>query len=672
MLRVGYIAVVILMINVLKAQVSAPQLRCLSVGSGSNVVLTWIPPNDPGGLFFSYEIFHSSLAGGPYTTIGTVTPIGTTTYTHATAAASIQSQYYYIRTKFGPAGINTSSNSDTLHTIYLNPNNPLDGVAHLLYNNLKQPPLSSSTSSFSIYREFPVGNWVNIANTSNTFYNDSITRCMNLFYNYQIVLGDASGCVSTSNIKGDFFKDSQGPTRVALDSVSVLPNGQTVLGYEQSVSPDCVGYLIFQVINSVNTPIGNANGQSTTLFTFTSTAALNNPITFLNAPTDSCGKAGLLNFPHTTMHLRQSYDKCKYETRLIWNAYSGWDSGVSEYRVYYSVNGGNFQLLGSTNQTFYNHTGVDPAKNVTYYVRAFNGTKTVSSSSNRVSFFSYQTVAPDFIYIRSVSVINDESIKIKFFVDSLKMGSNFDLYRSKDGLSFGKIGTINFTGVGNYQYVDKDLTTRSQSYYYKAIAKDSCGNDRTSSSIVQSILLYVNNQKESEFNKKLTWNNYTGFAGGLAGYSIYRVVNDVVSNNPCGYTNGATNEYIDNIEDLAPEGSKIEYFVSAIESLGNPYGIVESANSNLATTYAEADVYVPKAFAPKGVNKIWKPVTHFVDKSDYNLKIYNRWGNLLFNTNDDMQGWDGNGAPNDTYVYLITYKNSRGEYVELQGTFTLL
>lgn len=672
MLKIGYIAGFILMVNVLTAQVNAPQLRCISVGLGGEVVLTWIPPNDPGGQFFSYEVFHSSLAAGPFTQVGTVTPIGTNTYTHATTLGTVQSQYYFVRTKFGAGGANTSTNSDTLRSIYLNPNNPLDGVAHLLYNNIKQPPLSSSSSSFSVYREFPAGTWVNIANTSSTSYNDSITRCISLFYNYQIALGDASGCSSSSNIKGDFFENAQGPSRVAIDSVSVLPNGHTNIGYSSSISGDCVGYLIYQVINSVNTPIGNAAGQFNTLFTFTSTAALNNPLVFLNAPLDSCGKEGLLNFPHTTMHLRQSYDKCKYETRLIWNAYSGWDGGVSEYKVYYSVNGGNFQLLGSTNQTFYNHTGVDPAKNVTYFVRAFNSTKTITSSSNRVSFFSYQTVAPDFVYIRSVSVKDKEAITIKFFVDSLKMGASFDLYRSKDGSSFSKIGSIGFTGVGNYQFTDTDVSTKSESYFYKAVAKDSCGNDRTTSNVAESILLYVNNQKDSQFNKKLTWNNYTGFAGGLAGYSIYRVLNDVMSNTPSGYTNGAVNEYIDNIEDLAPEGSKIEYYVSAIESLGNPYGIVEAANSNLATTYAEADVFVPKAFAPKGVNKIWKPVTHFVDKSDYNLKIYNRWGNLLFNTNDDMQGWDGNGAPNDTYVYLITYKNSRGEYVELQGTFTLL
>jgi gliding motility-associated-like protein len=357
---------------------------------------------------------------------------------------------------------------------------------------------------------------------------------------------------------------------------------------------------------------------------------------------------------------------------LFWNAYSGWKNGVSEYHVYYSVDGGNYQLAGITNQNNFLHSGVAPSKNVSYFVRAFNSNKTITSSSNRINFFTQQTIAPDFIYLRSVSVTSDESIQIRFMIDSLKTGNGFDIYRGDDGLNFNKVGFIKFNGTGSYGFNDVGLKTREHSYFYKAIAKDSCNNDRTSSSVVASILLKVNNQKENMFNKQLTWNKYSGFSGGIAGYSIYRVVNDVVPSTPSAYTSGNDNFYTDNIEELAPEGSKIEYFVNAIEGLGNPYGIEETAISNLATTYIEADVYAPSAFAPNGINKVWKPVTHFVDKSEYNLKIFNRWGNLLFETNDINEGWTGKGATNEVYVYLISYKNARGEYIQLTGNFLLL
>ena len=76
--------------------------------------------------------------------------------------------------------------------------------------------------------------------------------------------------------------------------------------------------------------------------------------------------------------------------------------------------------------------------------------------------------------------------------------------------------------------------------------------------------------------------------------------------------------------------------------------------------------------APNGKNKIWLPITHFIDKADYNVSIFNRWGTKLFETNDATKGWDGKNALPDVYVYLINYKNSRGEYQQLKGTLILL
>lgn len=661
-----------LIVNLLKAQVAAPQLRCLAVGASGDVTLTWIPPADPGAQFFSYEIYRSLSLTGTYTNVGSVGSIGTTTFNHAAATATGIANFYYVKTRFGAAGTSTSSSSDTLKTIFLNLNISNPGLPVLQYNQLHQPPLASTSVSFSVLREYPSATWVNIINTGNLKYTDTITICTKQNYNYQVIIGDGSGCISASNIQGGLLEDTWRPDPIVIDSVSVLPNGQTIISYQQSGAGDCVGYIVYQDIGPVGGPttsIAYVPGKTTTLFTFTSTSALNEPLIFIVSPTDSCALPAPFSDAHKTIFLDHTYDKCNYQTQLSWTAYAGW--AVTEYRVYYSVNGAPFQFLGSTNNTFFTHTNVAPDKNITYYIRAFKGDG-VSSSSNRVTFFSYQTIAPDFIYISSVSVKNDAEINIKFIVDAIKMGNGFDLYRSDDGASYKKIAFIPFTGGPNYFFTDADLTTREKSYYYKALAKDSCGNDRTQSSIVKSVWLQVADVKDHMFEKRLTWNNYTAFGGGLGGYSIYRIVNDVMPSQPTDYTNGADNEYIDNVENEAEEGSKIEYMVMAIEALGNPNNIAETANSNRATTYVEADVFVPSAFAPKGVNKVWKPVTHFVDKSDYNLKIYNRWGNLLFNTNDHMQGWDGAGATNDTYVYFITYKNSRGEYVELKGTFTLL
>ena len=70
-------------------------------------------------------------------------------------------------------------------------------------------------------------------------------------------------------------------------------------------------------------------------------------------------------------------------------------------------------------------------------------------------------------------------------------------------------------------------------------------------------------------------------------------------------------------------------------------------------------VYAPNAFTPNGngVNEIFLPKTDCTI-GDYQLLVFDRWGNLLFQTKDVHAGWDGTykGRPceEDVYVYRIT------------------
>lgn len=85
-------------------------------------------------------------------------------------------------------------------------------------------------------------------------------------------------------------------------------------------------------------------------------------------------------------------------------------------------------------------------------------------------------------------------------------------------------------------------------------------------------------------------------------------------------------------------------------------------------------VFVPNAFAPDGVNKTFKPVFNYIDKVHW--EIYNRWGQLVFNTDDLSKAWDGtqNGQPGEIglYIYKITYSGINGKEQTIKGTVTLL
>ena len=59
------------------------------------------------------------------------------------------------------------------------------------------------------------------------------------------------------------------------------------------------------------------------------------------------------------------------------------------------------------------------------------------------------------------------------------------------------------------------------------------------------------------------------------------------------------------------------------------------------------------------------------------MKIFNRWGRQIFETLDPNLGWNGtqdNGqmAPEESYIYLVSYTGNDGVKVEKTGTFTLI
>jgi gliding motility-associated-like protein len=79
-------------------------------------------------------------------------------------------------------------------------------------------------------------------------------------------------------------------------------------------------------------------------------------------------------------------------------------------------------------------------------------------------------------------------------------------------------------------------------------------------------------------------------------------------------------------------------------------------------------IYIPNSFTPDGDehNNVWLPVfTSGYDEYDYNLVIYNRWGETIFESNKANYGWDGTYnnvmCPAGIYVWRITYGNKKDD-----------
>ncbi|WP_142686423.1 T9SS type B sorting domain-containing protein [Chitinophaga polysaccharea] len=100
-------------------------------------------------------------------------------------------------------------------------------------------------------------------------------------------------------------------------------------------------------------------------------------------------------------------------------------------------------------------------------------------------------------------------------------------------------------------------------------------------------------------------------------------------------------------------------------------------NIKVESPWKNCMVVMPGAFSPNGdgQNDLFRPKVYDAIH-DYRLRVYDRWGGLVFSAEAPEAGWDGNykGMPAgvQAYVYICTYTDSRGGQHMLKGTVTLI
>jgi gliding motility-associated-like protein len=102
-----------------------------------------------------------------------------------------------------------------------------------------------------------------------------------------------------------------------------------------------------------------------------------------------------------------------------------------------------------------------------------------------------------------------------------------------------------------------------------------------------------------------------------------------------------------------------------------------------AASPANCKMYVPNAFSPNGdgVNDLFQPYSNCT-LENFEMKIFDRWGTLLFQTQNADTGWNGmyrgQEAESTAYLYYIQYKmapqsDSMETFQEVMtGNFALL
>jgi gliding motility-associated-like protein len=103
-----------------------------------------------------------------------------------------------------------------------------------------------------------------------------------------------------------------------------------------------------------------------------------------------------------------------------------------------------------------------------------------------------------------------------------------------------------------------------------------------------------------------------------------------------------------------------------------------SSTSNCVVVDPEFTFYIPNAFSPNGdgINDEFFGKGEYI--IDYEMSIFDRWGNLIFFADDINKHWDGKAnhgaqmAQQDVYVYVVKIKDHKNVKHKYVGTVTIV
>ncbi|CAG5012092.1 hypothetical protein DYBT9275_05103 [Dyadobacter sp. CECT 9275] len=361
---------------------------------------------------------------------------------------------------------------------------------------------------------------------------------------------------------------------------------------------------------------------------------------------DLCGE--MLDSPSVTS-MRITGSSENEENLLEWNRYP--EAGdFEEYQLYRDG-----FLLGTftdINENNYVDKAVQCGDSYEYYV--VTRLKGATSTSAFVTVKTKTTQARP-IEEAYVTTQGEKSILIKAVIPGGQNNYELTLEKSEAGSDFKKLTTL----FAQNEYEDLDVSTSATAYCYRFIYQNSCGQKLPATSPVCTILL---TNELSTFR----WNNESPFLNGVKGYQVLQrgsvrgeeLINlEMAAHYTPGFTSQSDPEYTFQIMANATDG-KFQSFSNILSYKRNP------------------DVFIPSAFSPDGDGYNDVLEAKVTQVRSFSLSVLNRWGTVVFHSDDIGTGWDGkvNGAnaPEGSYIYKLVLVDDINQTIEKSGTFMLL
>lgn len=501
-----------------------------------------------------------------------------------------------------------------------------------------------------------------------------------VIFNYNCGAGSP---IITSNIATNEFTNAS----IEIQNIDIQYNPfGIVITWQQSPYSQTVGYElgILQPNGTVLT-VGTTSNITDTSFTDIIPNPAND-IDYVVSIVDGCGNPSSFN-PNAYSQIilnEPEQDRCGQLITLSWQTFEyPYDNAPNlTYNVLVSVNG--IDTVIAINQTLtaieYNFFDFIDGDTIYFRIEVVEDDGTIRSTSEWKEIFAQIVQTPTDFFIEYLTVNDFNKVDVYYYIDTLAEIKNFKIKNSAVDIlhpnNTVRKDDFDLTTKGNPHKFRTDTITDPNKYYhyYQVVANDSCNEDHFST---KGKTIWLRGVLEDFFLNKIEWNEFELENADITSYRLYRNYGagmQLVETFMPGET-----EYLDNVEQFYTEQGIFCYRIEADYSIPIPNEVADAIYTTKSNTFCleqRPSVYIPNAIAPNGVNREFKPVIIFGNPTNYSMRIFNRWGELLFETTNHQEAWLGtkNGSPvvSGSYPYNISFTSSDGTNIKKKGIVTVV
>jgi gliding motility-associated-like protein len=471
--------------------------------------------------------------------------------------------------------------------------------------------------------------------------------------------------------------DSLIPLPAVLQSVSV-ENGNVIVNWAGSPSPEVVGYIISREVDGVGSVVLDTVFTGTTFQDDDANPGQKQETYFIEA-IDPCGNKSIVAAPHSSILLEASDfdDPCLRNVTLSWTPYIGWNSGVAEYQIYEAGDSTSWALVGTVDgaESEFQFETTENARQYCFSIVAIQNNGDQQARSNTVCATAMINPPVETLVMANATVMNGE-VQAQWFWNDNALIDSYTLQRAGANSNFA--GLITQPPVqpltSQNLFTDSGINPSDEPYSYQVLTTDACGVEVTSNT---AATIWLQAEGQNGINT-LEWTPYTNGRGTLQGYRVFRL--EAGAPIELGFFDANTLTATDEVDLSNPDQAQACYFVEAeaMVEVGTDTMLALQSRSNATCAIQTAKVYIPNAFFPNndGTNDTFRPYLQFGAPLAYSLRIFDRWGGLVFESQDYDLGWDGRRGTDflnvGAYAYQLRIEQADGTIIERSGEIYLV